>query len=200
MEPLPISAINHYAYCPRRFAWIHIEREFVDNEHTTRGNLGHQRVDQVGDHLEAGVRVLRALDLWSDRWGLVGKADVVEILEGDRHRPVEYKAGPKESWENDDLQVAAQAVCLEEMFGRPVPEAQIFHIASRRRRTIQVDDPLRERLNRVVGEMRALRDSGTIPPNPLLPHCSGCSFRALCMPEAKTSPKDWLFRPLPEVR
>lgn len=196
--PLLLSGVNHHAYCPRRFAWIHLEGTFADNEHTTRGVLGHARVDSGAETDAEGVRVLRSVDLWSDTWGIVGRADVVEILPDGTPQPVEYKAGALEAWENDDLQVTAQAVCLEEMFHRPVPQGAIYHIATRRRRAVQITPVLRERLCASLTQMRAILDTGVAPPTVLGPRCRGCSLRQTCLPEVTAATPAWLFSPLPE--
>ena len=135
-EPIPISSLNHFAYCPRRCALIHIEAQFVDNIHTQRGNAEHERVDRVAfETTSDAARIEYALPVWSNRLGLIGKCDVVEFHADGLVYPVEYKHGPRRRWLNDDLQVGAQALCLEEMMGRPVTRAAIFHHSSRRRRT-----------------------------------------------------------------
>jgi len=198
--PLLLSGINHFAYCPRRFAWIHLDGVYADNEHTTRGVLGHRRVDEGATTHEEGVQVLRAVDLWSDRLGIVGKADVVELLADGTPHPVEYKAGALEVYENDDLQVTAQALCLEEMFGRPVPQGAIYHIATRRRRVVPITPLLRAKVEATLLEMRAILQSAQAPPARLTPRCRGCSLHQTCLPEINPVPPSWLFTPLPEPR
>lgn len=200
LPPLLLSGVNHFAYCPRRFAWIHLDGVYADNEHTTRGVLGHSRVDAGATTTEEGAQVLRAVDLWSDRLGIVGKADVVELLADGTPHPVEYKAGPLEAWENDDLQLVAQAVCLEEMMGRPVPRGAVYHIATRRRRVVAITAPLRQRLEEALAAMRAILASGHAPPAVFGPRCRGCSLHQTCLPEATPSPPRWLFTPLAEPR
>jgi CRISPR-associated protein Cas4 len=124
-DPIPVSALQHWCYCPRQCALIHVEQVFADNLHTLRGQAVHQQVDQPGVETRAGVRVERALPVWSDRLGLIGKADIVEFEADGTPYPVEYKHGSrsKAPWiaACDDLQLAAQALCLEEMSGKPVP-------------------------------------------------------------------------------
>src|SRR3989337_2737475 len=117
-DPVPISALNHFAYCPRRCALIHIEHMFEENVYTMRGHALHERTDAPEEsRQENDVRVERALPLWSIRLGLIGKADIVEF-HGLTPFPVEYKSGRLRQYENDDLQLCAQALCLEEMIGR----------------------------------------------------------------------------------
>ena len=122
---IPLSALQHWCYCPRQCALIHVEQVFADNLHTLRGQAVHKQVDLPGVETRAGLRVERALPVWSDSLGLIGKADVVEFEPNGTPYPVEYKHGSrnKAAWIGacDDLQLAAQAMCLEEMTGKPVP-------------------------------------------------------------------------------
>ena len=122
LEPVNISALNQYAYCARRCALIYIDGEFTDNLHTQRGNAEHARVDRAAHMTKRdGARVEYALPIWSDSLGLIGKCDVVEFWPDGTIYPVEYKHGPRRAWLNDDLQLVAQAACLEEMFERSIP-------------------------------------------------------------------------------
>jgi CRISPR-associated exonuclease Cas4 len=119
---------------------IHVEGEFVDNIHTARGQAEHQRVDEVRHETVGGRRVETALPVWSERLGLIGKCDVVEFLADGTPYPVEYKHGARKKWINDDLQLAAQALCLEEMTGNVVANGAIYHFTSRRRREVAIDE------------------------------------------------------------
>lgn len=114
-EPIMISAIQHWSYCPRQCGLIHVEQIFDDNVHTMRGNVEHERVDDPGFDVLEGVRVERALPVWSEELGLVGKCDIVEFHPDGLVYPIEYKHGKKREKIHDDLQLAAQAICLEEM-------------------------------------------------------------------------------------
>jgi len=117
-----LSALEHYSYCPRQCALIHEEQSFAENLHTTRGNAVHSLVDLAGYELRAGVRIERALPLVCERLGLIGKADIVEFLPDSTPYPVEYKHGPRRQRTHDDIQLAAQALCLEEMTGQPLTD------------------------------------------------------------------------------
>lgn len=179
---IPISALNQYAYCPRRCALIHVEQTFDDNIYTMRGRDLHERTDQPTESgWEEGIRVERALPLWSKRLCLTGKADVVEF-HGDTPYPVEYKSGPNRRFENDDLQVCAQALCLEEMTGREVPRGAIYHHSSRRRREVVFAPALRRRVEEAVTGIRRMLESDTLPPPVNDRRCEHCSLRESCMP------------------
>lgn len=179
---IPISALNHYAYCPRRCALIHVEQTYTENVYTMRGRDLHERTDREEESgWEEGVRVERALPLFSKRLGLIGKADVVEF-HGETPYPVEYKSGPNRRFENDDLQLCAQAMCLEEMLSRDVERGAIFHHKSRRRREVVFTPALRIRVEEVVTAIRAMWIDKTLPP-PVNDHrCEHCSLHEVCMP------------------
>jgi CRISPR-associated exonuclease Cas4 len=122
---VPISALEHYSYCPRQCGLIHVEQTFEENLFTVRGQIAHERVDAASDRIERGVKVARGIPLWSDRLGLQGKADLVEFRpEGPF--PVEYKVG-RRAGTHPDLQLCAQALCLEEMLAQAVPRGAIFY-------------------------------------------------------------------------
>lgn len=180
-DPIMISALEHYSYCPRQCALIHLEQTFEENLYTLRGRAVHEQVDEPESATEKGVRVERALPLWSNRLGLVGKADVVEF-HGDVLYPVEYKHGPRREKEHDDLQLCAQALCLEEMTGQNVPKGAIFHHSSRRRREVEFTPALREKVEQNVAEIRALLASRVLPPAVNDARCKHCSLQDSCLP------------------
>ena len=176
-----ISALEHWSYCPRQCALIHVEQTFDENLYTLRGQAVHERVDKVESEHQVGVRIERALPLWSNRLGLVGKADVVEFRD-DIPYPVEYKHGPRREREHDDLQLCAQAMCLEEMTGKDVSRGAIFHHSSRRRREVVFSVDLRSHVVGVVSEIRQMMSSATLPPPVNDKRCDRCSLRESCMP------------------
>ncbi len=186
-DPIMLSALQHYSYCPRQYALIHIEQAFAENVHTMRRNAVHERVDDPGFSENAGARIERALPLYCDRLGLVGKADIVEFLPDGTPYPVEYKHGPKRQKHHDDLQLVAQALCLEEMTGKPVPRGAIYHHSSRRRREVQLTDVLRRQVEETVETIRAMFVSGKLPPAVNDARCKECSLKELCQPKAMTS-------------
>jgi len=134
----------------------------------------------VGEFQE-GVRVERALPLWSKRLGLIGKADVVEF-HGATPFPVEYKHGSKREREHDDLQLCAQAICLEEMTGKSVPMGAIFYHSSRRRREVELSQTLRQQVEQAVIEIRKMMGETMLPPPVNDSRCRHCSLKESCMP------------------
>lgn len=199
LEPVPLSALQHWAYCPRQCALIHVEQVFEENLFTLRGQALHQRVDDPGFELRDGLRIERALPLFCDHLGLVGKADVVEFLPDGTPYPVEYKHGSRHKRADiaacDDLQLAGQALCLEEMFGKAVNEGALYYASSRRRRVVAIDSDLREKAAAVIQAVRVLLQSTRIPLPLNDEHCRACSLRDLCQPEALAStPEHVAFR------
>lgn len=177
-----ISAIEHYAYCPRQFALIHIEQVYEENVFTLQGTALHQRSDEPLATEEEGVRVERALPLWSDRYGLLGKADVVEFHADGRIAPVEYKRGARRQRRHDDLQLCAQALCLEEMLGVTITHGALYYHASRHRREVELTEALRRQTLRAVEAIRGLVREGRIPPPVDDDRCTQCSLRDACQP------------------
>jgi CRISPR-associated exonuclease Cas4 len=186
-DPVPISALQHWSYCPRQCALIHVEQVFAENVFTARGNAAHAKVDQPRVERAGTVRVERGMPLWSQRLGLVGKADVVEFDAEGTPYPVEYKHGPRRQHIHDDIQLAAQALCLEEMTGRRVPLGAVYHFRSRRRREVRIDSHLREAVRHAVGAVRALLGCGTLPPPVNDARCRHCSLIELCQPAVLTA-------------
>lgn len=179
-----ISALQHYDYCPRQCALIHVEQTFEENLYTLRGQRVHERVNVPAYELIEGVRVERALPLWSHQIGLTGIADVVEFTANETPYPVEYKSGPRKPREADDLQLCAQAMCLEEMFKRSVPAGAIFHHASKRRREVHFDEALRSLVVETASAVRLLLAAGKVPAPVADERCPDCSLIEACMPYA----------------
>lgn len=184
LDPIPLSALNHWAYCPRRCGLIHMEGEFTNNIHTARGNAEHEKVDGIRHETHGDRRSETALPVWSDRIGLIGKCDVVEFLADGTPYPVEYKHGPKRKWLNDDLQLAAQAMCLEEMLNRTVPKGAIFHASSHRRQEVSITPELKQRVEETADAIRAMLASGKLPPPVNDARCKECSLKDICQPQA----------------
>jgi CRISPR-associated exonuclease Cas4 len=193
-----ISSLNHLLFCERRCALLRLEQVWVENRYTLEGTAGHRKVhaDPTSEELGAAGKVARGMWLRSTRLRLVGIADVVEFREsGDTGEgtgntrqsetpyPIEYKRGRRRKWDNDDVQLCAQGLCLEEMLGVAVPAGAIFHIKSRRRREVVFDERLRTKTEDAARRLHALLAASVTPPV-VKPRCQGCSLRELCMPDA----------------
>jgi CRISPR-associated exonuclease Cas4 len=197
---LPISALQHWLFCPRQCALIHVERLWAENQVTAEGRVLHERAD--GGHPESrdGARVLRAVQLASERHALHGVADVVEMRGGTPY-PVEYKRGRPKAHRADEVQLCAQALCLEEMTGEDVPEGALFYGRTRRRKVVVMDEDLRALTTKVAAEARTAMETGTLPPPVHDPRrCNACSLIDLCRPEAPRDPgSTWMVRRLARV-
>lgn len=182
-EPIAVSALNQYAYCPRRCALIFMDGEFEDNIHTQRGSAEHDRADQTFHVCDAeGVRLEYVLPVWSQRLGLSGRCDVVEFHPDGTVYPVEYKHGKKQKWLNDDLQLAAQALCLEEMLNVTIERGAIFHKSSLHRREVQFTLALRQQVEETARTIHDLLASDHLPPPINNQRCPECSLRNICLP------------------
>lgn len=195
-DPIPLSALQHWAYCPRQCGLIHLEQAFDDNIHTLRGNAVHARTDQPGVESAQGLRIERALPLWHEELGLIGKSDVVEFDASGTPYPVEYKQGQRNKAADiaacDELQLAAQALCLEHMTGRVVPEGALYYASSKRRRVVPISPALRAQVLGVAQAVRAMLKAEHLP-KPLsgeaaAQRCKACSLRERCQPETLASP------------
>ena len=185
VEPINVSALNQHTYCPRRCGLIYLESEFSDNIHTSRGNAEHERVDQSGwITTREGARAEYALPVWSDRLGLIGKCDVVEFWPDGNIYPVEYKHGAIKKRLNDDLQLVAQALCLEEITGKVITRGAIYHHSSRRRREVVITQELRNMVEEAVHAIRTMIDSGKLPTPINDARCKECSLKEICQPQA----------------
>ncbi len=194
---LPLSALNDLLYCDRR-CWLHrVAGLDHDNAHTLSGRLDHGRADRSEHESRPGVRIERAVPLVSRRLGLIGRADVVEFVTVrgaeaehstiERPYPVEYKHGRRRKWNNDDAQLCAQALCLEEMFHVPVPTGAVFHVRAKRRREVAFTPTLRRLVESAVEQLHRLLQSKAPPPARLKPQCDGCAMRGHCLPEASAA-------------
>jgi len=197
---LPLSALQHYLYCPRQCALIHVEKVWVENRFTAEGRLLHLRADSGAAGRRGGIAEDRSVPLRSDRLGLYGVADVVEMRPGPDGRevpyPVEYKRGsPKvEDW--DRAQLCAQAMCLEEMLGTDIPEGAIFYGKPRRRERVVFDEALRGLVEQGCRAMHAMIEAGEVPSAEAGPRCRGCSLAGACMPGASNRVESYLLKGL----
>ncbi|MEX8503873.1 MAG: CRISPR-associated protein Cas4 [Leptothrix ochracea] len=188
LDPIALSALQHWAYCPRQCGLIHLEQVFEDNLHTLRGQAVHAQVDKPGMELRKGLRIERALPVWSDTFGLIGKTDAVEYGADGVPYPVEYKHGSRHKAADiaaaDDIQLAAQALCLAEMSGHAVTEGALYYASSKRRRVVEITPALQAQVLENAQAIRAMLSSGVLPPPTTdTRRCKGCSLRDRCQPE-----------------
>ncbi len=197
---LMLSGIQHFAFCRRQWAMIHIEQQWAENYRTTAGELMHKRAHDEGSFEKRGnLMIVRGLRIASRELGLSGQCDVVEFRENESGIalfdydgkwdpvPVEYKHGSPKENNADALQLCAQAVCLEEMFQTNIPEGFLFYGENRRRSQVRFTDELRSEVKKVAEEMHALFQRGHTPNVKPSKQCRACSLENLCVPKLQKS-------------
>ena len=190
-EYIPIAALNQYAYCPHRCWRMFCAEEFIDNQYTIEGTSLHgqpkaalrERVHTLGEGNREDTWQIRAVWLKSDLYKLVGKADLIESDCGQLY-PVEYKRGNKGEWDNDRLQVCAQAMCLEEMTGQPVTTGYVYYAHSHQRQLVEITNQLRERAIATIEAVQILLQTQAMPKPIYTKRCKGCSLYENCLPQA----------------
>jgi len=215
-DMLMLSGIQHYMFCPHQWALIHIEQQWDDNRLTAEGKVLHRNVDNPAYRQKNGDTItLHSVNVASHSLGLYGVCDAIELLPTDssansishprypgywRPYPIEYKRGHIKYDERDRVQVAAQVICLEEMYGINIPEAALFYNEVRRREVIAIDCSLRELTIKLAGEMHRLFSNGVIPKAVERPACRNCSLIDICIPALSkiTAASQYLKRMLDE--
>jgi CRISPR-associated exonuclease Cas4 len=185
---LPLSALEHLLYCERQCALIHVDGIWIENVHTTAGRQLHERVDAPDVSRSDEVIVARAVPVRSDVLRLFGIADVVEFRGVGEHvvpYPVEYKRGARKSWLHDEVQLAAQAMALEEMTGVAVAVGAIFYGKSKRRREVAIDGALRAHTRAAAGRLHEIIGRAIVPAPVADERCEQCSLRPACVPEVR---------------
>jgi CRISPR-associated exonuclease Cas4 len=197
---LPISGLQHLMFCERQWGLIHLEQQWEENRLTAEGRVIHERAHAAGADNRPGIRTARGLRLRSLRLGLVGQADVVEFHHSDsgiamadvegkwRPFPVEYKRGRPKRGACDEVQLCAQALCLEEMFGGKVLDGALYYGEPRRRTEVAFGKELRIRTETLARRMHDLYSRGRTPPPVYESKCDGCSLIARCMPRLLAKP------------
>lgn len=190
---IPISALQHYLYCPRQCALIHIERLWAESRHTAEGRLLHERVDKQQIKQRKGVRAVTAMPLLNLELGITGVADVVEFHRDEvreRAFPVEYKRGRPKAHRADEVQLCAQALCLEAMLDQVIDAGALFYGQTRRRTDVAFDEELRALTRQAICDTRDMIVSGRTPTAEYVSkRCDACSLIDLCQPR-------WLARSL----
>jgi CRISPR-associated exonuclease Cas4 len=196
-----LSALQHYAFCPRQCALIHVEQIWVESGLTAQGRIMHEKVHQEGNESRGPMRIARGVPLRSLRLGLVGVADVVEFHKMNKETwqpfPVEYKRGKPKADHCDLIQLCAQAICLEEMLSLAVPCGALFYGRTRRRLDVTFDEDLRHETEETAHKAHELISAGITPPPVYEKRCESCSLIGECLPkkiEKKASVKRYLTR------
>lgn len=185
---LAVSALQHFAYCPRQFALIHVEQAWAENRFTSEGRVLHERVDAGQPEQRRGVRYERAVSLISHRYRVTGKADLLEVYstgsrDKPRYFPVEYKRGKPKLKDWDRIQLCAQAFCIEEMRDTTVTEGAIWYWEVRHRVPVTFNNALRDATVEVIEGARRVLNSGDTPAPVNDRRCRACSLIELCGPK-----------------
>ncbi len=180
---IPISALQHYSYCPRQFALIHIEEIYEENIFTIEGNIVHEKVDDSNNY-RSNKKCENSVPVWSDKLGIYGVVDILEY-EGDKLYPVEYKRGKKKKRLANQVQVCAQVLCLEEMKEVDIDCAYIYYESSRRRKEIEIKSKIRTQTQTVIRKVKEMLEKRITPEPEYTSKCDNCSLNELCLPKAK---------------
>lgn len=195
-EPIPLSALQHAVYCLRQAALIHLERMWAENRFTAEGKVLHAAAHEAGTRNVRGVRRITALHISSKRLGIAGVADAVEfhaVEDGETAYPIEYKRGKVKLHRADEVQLCAQALCLEEMTGRAVPMGALFYAETKRRTEVCFDPDLRALTERTIAEVRTIFTTRKTPSAVYkADRCRACSLIDLCHPRlARKKASQW---------
>ena len=222
MDLLPISALQHLLYCERQCALIHVEQVWAENQFTAEGRVLHEKAHEGRDETQAGVRIVRGLPVKSEALGLHGVCDVVEFHPGGAVLPIEYKRGKPKAHRADEVQLCAQALCLEETLGVDstgsripagtasianrsyfIPEGRLFYGQTRRRKDVIFDDELRALTAETARRLRELLARRETPSGVYETRkCDACSLKELCLPQALRFRKGaaaWFERQMAEL-
>jgi CRISPR-associated exonuclease Cas4 len=189
---IQISALQHYVFCPRQCALIHVEDVWRENVYTVRGELLHEKVDSDTYETRASVRTVRGLRIHSYRFGLTGRCDVVEFRRTSANLeilPVEFKSGEPKQDMSDAIQLCAQVLCLEEMLNTTITRGAFFYGKIRRREYIQIDEPLRKQTQEIITAVRRIVSRAVVPTAQYMPKCRNCSIENICQPRAMNERK-----------
>ena len=186
MDLLPISALQHLLFCPRQCALIHLEREWSENRFTAEGRVLHERAHDGPDESRPGIHISRGMSVGSERFGISGQCDIVEFHRDGRIIPVEYKRGKPKAHHADEVQLCAQALCLEDMIeGAFIPMGYLFYGKPRRRQEVMIDEALRALTFETIAGLQALISSGITPMATYEKEkCDACSLIDICQPKA----------------
>lgn len=180
---LMLSGIQHYRFCPRQCALIHLEQLWAENYLTAHGEVLHEKVHSGIGESRKVLRTERDLPIFSSLLGITGKTDAVEFYKGGKIIPIEYKHGSPKSETEDEVQLCAQVICLEEMLGVKIDEGAIFYFKVKKRVPIKITDELRSETIEIAKNFHELIESKTTPKAEYLKRCEACSLKESCFPE-----------------
>jgi len=187
-----ISALQHYVYCPRQCALIHVEDAWNENVFTVRGNILHEKVDTDTYETRGTKKTIRGLRIHSFQFGLVGRCDVVEFRDlktGEEVMPVEFKSGEPKEDISDRVQLCAQVFCLEEMLNAKITQGTFFYGKIRRRNVVEIDNELRAQTESIIASVRKIVSKKIIPLAEYSAKCRNCSLQDICQPKAMNKRK-----------
>lgn len=184
MDSLPISGLQHYLFCPRQCALIHLDQEWTENRFTAEGRVLHDRAHDGPDESRPGIRITRGLPVRSESLHIHGVCDIVEFHRSGTVMPVEYKRGKPKAHRADEVQLCAQALCLEETLNTEIPAGALFYGKPRRRTAIEFDDALRDLTRSIAAEFHRLIEEKIIPVAVYESRkCGACSLKEICLPK-----------------
>lgn len=190
-----ISALQHYVYCPRQCALIHVEDVWQENVFTVRGNLLHEKVDTDTYETRGATKIVRGLRIHSFKYGIIGRCDVVEFRQlptGEQPFqvvPVEFKSGKPKEDVSDKVQLCAQALCLEEMLNTTIIQGAFFYGKIRRRVAVEINEQLRAQTEKIIASVREIVSKQSVPQAQYTAKCKNCSLYPLCQPKAMNQRK-----------
>jgi CRISPR-associated exonuclease Cas4 len=184
LDYISIASLNQYIFCPHRWWRMTCAGDFLDNEYTIEGTSLHDRVHNLSQEIDEDIYQVRAIWLRSDQYQLIGKSDLIESNSGEIY-PVEYKRGKRGEWDNDEIQVCAQALCLEEMTGKTIETGYIYYAQSHHRQEVSLNETLRNMTLDTIQSIRTLLENQTRPQPVYKPRCKGCSLYSHCLPQAQ---------------
>ncbi len=190
MDYIPIASLNHYAYCPHRCWLMFCASEFIDNQYTIEGTTLHERVHTNSEENRGETYQIRAIWLKSEHYQLIGKSDLIEEIDGQLY-PIEYKRGKKGEWDNDELQVCAQALCLEEMTGQSINTGYIYYAHSHQRQEVSISNSLRQQTIMTINAIQTMMKTGNMPTANYTKRCKGCSLYTHCLPQSVKKVKSY---------
>lgn len=187
---IPIAALNQYTYCPHRCWRMFCAGDFIDNQYTIEGTSLHKRVHSLSQENRNETQQFRAIWLKSKYYSLIGKSDLIEVESGEIY-PIEYKRGRKGEWDNDELQVCAQALCLEEMTGQQITRGYVYYAQTHQRQAVELTETLREMTIATIQAVKRIFSTGSIPEAVYSSRCRGCSLYSRCLPQAVKKVKSY---------